>query len=135
VYFTDINEGFILERNETNVRLSYGLFSSKLAIVKERRTEPRVDIAAPAVMTPLAAVATRLNGQVLNVSFNGVKVRVPKLTNGQPRVGDVYRILSSKDLMLCEVRHCQLQAEGTDIGFRILQWSDAGELKRVTTSP
>jgi hypothetical protein len=115
--------------------LSYGLFSIKLAIVKERRAEPRVDIAAPAVMTPLAAVATRLNGQVVNVSFNGVKVRVPELRNGQPRVGDVYRILSSKDLMLCEVRHWKLQADGTDIGFRILQWSDAGELKRVTTAP
>jgi hypothetical protein len=83
-------------------------------------------------MTPLAAVATRLNGQVVNVSFHGVMVRVAELTSGQPRVGDVYRILSSRDLMLCEVRHWQLQTEGTDIGFRILQWSDAGELKRVT---
>lgn len=107
-------------------------FHSSLILVAERRTESRIVIAAPAVMTPLAAVATRLNGQVVNVSFNGVKVRVPELTRGQPRVGDIFRILSSRDLMLCEVRYWQFQADGTDIGFRILQWSDAGELKRVT---
>jgi hypothetical protein len=100
--------------------------------MKERRAEPRIIIAAPAVITPLAAVATRLNGQVVDVSFHGVKVRVAELTGGLPRVGDVFRILSARDLMLCEVRHWQLQVEGTDIGFRILQWSDAGELKRVT---
>jgi hypothetical protein len=102
--------------------------------MKEKRIEPRIAVEAPAVMTPLAAVATRLKGQVVNVSFHGVKVRVAELTNNQLRIGDVYRILSSRDLMLCEVRNWQSQSEGTAIGFKILKWSDAGELKHVTTA-
>jgi hypothetical protein len=100
--------------------------------MEERRKEPRVIVDAPAVMTPLAAVATRLNGHVINVSPHGVRIRVAEQMSGQPpRIGDVYRILTNRDRMLCEVCHCLSGADGTEIGFRIVHWSDTGELNRV----
>jgi len=79
----------------------------------------------------LAAVTTRVNGQVLNVSSQGVKVRVTKPASEAPRVGDVYRILSSKDTMLAEVCYSLARNEGTDIGFKIVYWSAIGELNRA----
>jgi len=99
--------------------------------MNERRKEPRIDVDTPAVMTPLAAVAVRLKGQVINVSSNGLKVRVCEQMERDPRVGDVYRILSSRDRMLCEVNHCRPGSGGTEIGFKILHWSEAGELKQI----
>ncbi len=86
---------------------------------------------APAVLTPLAEVAAQLTGHVINVSSHGVKVRVVNLISGQPRIGDVYRILSGRDDMLCEVSHWRSEPQDTEIGFRILHWSDTGELNRV----
>ena len=99
--------------------------------MEERRKEPRRAVDATAVITPLAAVGTRLSGQVINVSSHGVKVRLTEQMTGEPRVGDVYRILSSRDRMLCEVNHCLSGTHGTDIGFRILYWSETGELNRI----
>lgn len=99
--------------------------------MNERRRERRIDVDTPAVMTPLAAVAVRLKGQVINVSANGLKVRVCEHLDRDPRVGDVYRILSSRDRMLCEVNHCRPCGDGTEIGFKILHWSEAGELKQA----
>ena len=86
---------------------------------------------APAVLTPLAEVAAQMNGHVINVSSHGVKVRVVQLMSGQPRIGDVYRILSGRDDMLCEVSHWRSERQDTEIGFRILHWSETGELNRV----
>jgi hypothetical protein len=99
--------------------------------MEERRKEPRIDVNAAAVLTPLAAVAAQMNGHVINVSSHGVKVRVVQLMSGQPRIGDVYRILSGRDDMLCEVSHSRSEQQDTEIGFRILHWSDTGELNRV----
>jgi hypothetical protein len=42
------------------------------------------------VMTPLAAVATRLHGMVVNVSTRGVKVHFDTLLNEQPRAFSRY---------------------------------------------
>lgn len=100
--------------------------------MKERRMEPRIDVDAPAVMTPLASVSTRLTGQVINVSEHGVRIRMAEEMSAPPRIGDVYRILSSQDRMLCEVSHCMPGSDGIEIGFRILHWGETGELKRVT---
>jgi hypothetical protein len=102
--------------------------------MRERRKEPRVEVDAPAVMTPLAAVATRVNGQVLNVSTGGLRVRVPKSVLRHLRVGEVFRIHSTRDLMLCEVCYAEPRNEGTDIGFRIVYWSAIGELNRAVKS-
>ena len=82
-------------------------------------------------MTPLAAVATRLRGVVVNVSTRGVKVHFETLLNEQPRAGDVYRVQSGDDLMLCEVRHCDVAGKGADLGLEILHWVSAGELSRL----
>jgi hypothetical protein len=100
-------------------------------IMDERRSEPRIDVKAPVVMTPLATVTTRLSGHVVNVSGRGLKVRVDGGLNGKPASGEVYRVQTGDDLMLCEVRNWQLEGEGAAIGFQILHWGDLGELNRV----
>jgi len=97
----------------------------------ERRSEPRIDVKAPVVMTPLATVTTRLSGHVVNVSGRGLKVRVDAGLKGKPASGEVYRVQTGDDLMLCEVRNWQGEGEGGAIGFQILHWGDLGELSRV----
>ena len=98
--------------------------------MSERRSEARTEVQATAVLIPLAEVSKRVKGQVLNVSPHGVKVRLPKLPTGQLRSGDVYRILSNRDLMLCEVRNWRSQMGATDIGLKVIHWGDSGELKK-----
>lgn len=99
--------------------------------MKERRRETRCKVDSPAEVTPLAAVNQRLSGQVINVSARGVRVRVDQPLSGNPRVGDVYRVLSSNDRMLCEISNWLPNGESTDMGFRILHWSDMGQLNRI----
>ena len=83
-------------------------------------------------MIPLAAVGAHLNGQVVNVSSAGVKIRVAQQMAVKPRIGDVYRIVSSQDRMLCEVTHWIPSPDGLEIGFKIVYWGDQGALKRLT---
>src|SRR5579862_8096239 len=99
--------------------------------IKERRSEPRTEAGAKIVMTPLAAVATRLHGIVVNVSPRGVRVRFATLLNVHPKAGEVYRIQSGNDVMLCEVRYCEFAGEGADVGLEILHWVKAGELNQL----
>ncbi len=87
--------------------------------MQERRREKRCKVDAPAEITPLATVSARLIGQVINVSSRGVSVRVTQPLTTLPRVGDVYRVLSTNDRMLCEIIHLLSNGESTDIGFRI----------------
>jgi PilZ domain len=98
---------------------------------EERRSEPRIQARTPVVVTPLAAVATRLHGSVVNVSPNGVRVHFDVLFDEEPRPGDVYRIQSRHDLMLCEVRYFEVAGSGADLGLQIVHWGEAGELKRL----
>src|SRR5580704_8981522 len=99
--------------------------------MQERRRETRCKVDAPAEITPLATVSARLIGQVINVSSRGVSVRVTQPLTTLPRVGDVYRVLSTNDRMLCEIIHWLSNGESTDIGFRIVHWSDPGHLNRL----
>ena len=99
--------------------------------MEERRSEPRIESSASVVVTPLAAVATRLHGRALNVSRRGVSVHFDTLLNELPRAGEVYRVQSGDDLMLCEVRHCRAAEKGSDLGLEIVHWGNAGELKRL----
>jgi hypothetical protein len=85
----------------------------------ERRTEVRTDVKVVAVMIPLAEVSKRVKGHVINVSPHGVKVRLPKPPS-ELRSGDVYRIHSNRDLMLCEVRNWRSEMGVTDIGLRVI---------------
>jgi hypothetical protein len=99
--------------------------------MQERRRETRSEVDAPAEITPLAKVSARLTGQVINVSSRGVRVRVAQPLTSLPRVGDVYRVLSTNDRMLCEIIHWLSNGESTDIGFRIVHWTDPGPLNRL----
>lgn len=99
--------------------------------MEERRRDPRCQVDAPAEITPLATVSTRLSGHVINVSARGLRVRLAQPLSGRPRAGDVYRVLSSTDRMLCEVSHWLSNGDSTDIGFRILHWSDMGQLNHI----
>jgi hypothetical protein len=98
---------------------------------KEQRSEPRIEANAPALMIPLANVAIRLSGRVLNVSRRGVKVHVDEPLAGYPRTGDVYRVLSGNDVMLCEIRHYQLLGESAEVGFQIVHRLSRGELNSL----
>jgi hypothetical protein len=99
--------------------------------MEERRNESRAEVDSAAVLTPLAAVANRLGGQIVNVSSRGVKVHLAELLTTPPRVGDVYRIVSDRDTMLCEVRYSESRKDATDIGFQILHWREMGQLNLV----
>jgi hypothetical protein len=99
--------------------------------MKERRSEPRIEAGAAVVVTPLAAVATRLHGSVVNVSMQGVRVHLEAGLKVPPRAGDVYRIQSRDDLMLCEVRYFEVAEAGADLGLQVVSWRNAGELKRL----
>jgi hypothetical protein len=99
--------------------------------MQDRRREIRCKVDAPAEITPLATVSTRLTGQVINVSSRGVRIRVDQPLTSRPRVGDVYRVLSSDDRILCEIIHWLSNGESTDIGFRIVHWSDRGQLNHI----
>jgi hypothetical protein len=97
----------------------------------ERRSEPRIETSTSVVMTPLAAVTTRIHGSVVDVSARGVRVHFDKDLKNLPRTGEVYRVQSRDDIMLCEVRHAQAADAGADLGLKIVHWGDAGELKRL----
>jgi hypothetical protein len=81
-------------------------------------------------MTPLAAVDTRLHGSVVNVSTRGVRVHFDTRLKEMPRAGEVFRVQSRDDVMLCEVRHSEAAEAGSHLGLKIVYWGDAGELKR-----
>jgi hypothetical protein len=97
---------------------------------EDRRSEPRIAARAKVVVTPLSAVTTRLHGSLVNVSTRGVRVHFDTKLD-QPRAGEVYRVQSGDDLMLCEVRHCAVADASADLGLKIVLWSKAGELKRL----
>ncbi len=99
--------------------------------MEERRAVARIDAAVPVVVTPLSDVATRWPGRVMNLSRYGVKVHVEAIPGQLPRPGDAYRVQSGKDVILCEVRHYQIEDEGSNLGFKIIHWGSAGELDRL----
>jgi hypothetical protein len=99
---------------------------------EERRSEPRIEASASVVITPLAAVGTRFYGSVVNVSAGGVRVHCDAQLKELPRAGEVCRIQSRGDLMLCEVRNSAVAQAGADLGFQIVHWADAGELKLLS---
>lgn len=101
--------------------------------MNERRREQRFYVAAPAALKPVGSVAASLQGEVVDVSGHGVRVRVAGLT-ATPKAGDLYRILSSDDRMLCQVAHTFPGAKGTDIGFKIVYWSETGKLNQVVAN-
>ena len=83
-------------------------------------------------MTPLAAVATRLQASVVNVSARGVRVHVDAQSKELLRAGEVYRVQTGDDLMLAEVRNCVVDAgAGAELGLHIVYWGAAGELSRL----
>jgi hypothetical protein len=121
-----------MERLEALVEPSdAAIVTANLKSWKERRSEPRIEARASVVMTPLAAVATRLNGSVVNVSARGVRVHVPTQFKQLPRVGEIFRIQGRDDLILGEVRHAEAEEAGTVFGLQIVHWGNTGELRRL----
>jgi len=103
--------------------------------VEERRSERRIEASASVVMTPLAAVTTRLGGSVVNVSARGVRVHVDTHLTQLPRIGEVYRVQSRDDQMLCEVRNAEIDEAGAAFGLQIVYWGNSGSLRRLVTDP
>lgn len=100
-------------------------------IMKERRSEPRIAVGTSVVVTPLAAVATRLRGSVVNVSTRGIRVHFDIRMKEVPRPGEVFRVQTRDDLMLCEVRYFEDAGTGADLGLQIVHWGGVGELNRL----
>jgi hypothetical protein len=98
---------------------------------EERRSEPRAEAQASVVITPLAAVGTRFEGSVVDLSTRGVRVHLETQLQTLPRVGEVFRVQGRDDIMLCEVRHAEVSGSGADVGLQVVHWSKAGELKRL----
>jgi len=115
----------------TDSRAEAAMIASGLMKADERRSEQRIETSTSVVMTPLAAVTTRIHGSVVDVSARGVRVHFEKDLQNLPRAGEVYRVQTRGDIMLCEVRHAKAAAAGADLGLKIVHWGDAGELKRL----
>ena len=98
--------------------------------VMEQRSESQVKL-REVVITPLAAVDTRFYGSVVNVSKGGVRVHCDTQLKELPRAGEVCRIQSRGDIILCEVRNSAIAEAGADLGLQIVQWGNAGELKHL----
>jgi hypothetical protein len=99
--------------------------------VGERRSEPRIEAHASVFITPLAAITVRLEGSVVDVSTRGVRVYFHKQLKELPKLGEIYRIQSRDDTMLCEVRNAEVSGAGAILGLQIVHWSDAGQLRRL----
>ncbi len=91
-----------------------------LTDLDERMPEPRIRVGASVVVTPLASVAIRLQGSVVNVSTRGLRVHFDTRLNEQPRAGEIYRVQSRDDLLLCEVCHCEAAGAGTNLDLQII---------------
>jgi len=82
------------------------------------------------VVIPLVNVATHWRGRVINVSETGMKVHVEEaFLDRLPQRGDAYRVQTDRDVVLCEVCHCQVEDEGSNLGLRILHWGATGSLR------
>jgi c-di-GMP-binding flagellar brake protein YcgR len=100
--------------------------------IQERRQDPRIEITEALVtITPLSAVTNRVRGMVVDVSARGLKVHADGISETSLVNGDVYRVQSGDDLMLCEMRHRRFEGDSGDIGFAILHWVSAGKLNRL----
>ncbi len=75
------------------------------------------------MVIPLANVATHWHGRVINLSENGIKVHVEEaFLDRLPQPGDAYRVQTGEDILLCVVRHCQIEDDGSSLGLQILHW-------------
>jgi hypothetical protein len=100
--------------------------------IQERRQDPRIEITEALVtITPLSAVTSHTRGLVVDVSARGLKVHADGISETSLVNGDVYRVQSGDDLMLCEMRHRRFEGDCGDIGFAILHWVSAGKLNRL----
>jgi hypothetical protein len=99
--------------------------------MKERRAEPRLTVNAKVVITPLAAVTKRLHGIVVNASGKGLEVHLENGLTEAPRLGEVFRVQTGDDLMLCEVRHSTPNGAGLKLGLQIVHWAKIGQLKQL----
>lgn len=97
----------------------------------DRRSEPRIETRASVVITPLATVTTRFEGSIINVSDGGLRVHLDAQLKQLPRAGEVYRVQTQDDVMLCEVRNAEVVGAGAELGLQIVHWADAGKLKRL----
>jgi hypothetical protein len=100
----------------------------------ERRSEPRIEAGLAVVVIPLADVASRWLGQVVNVSRCGLKIHVDALLDPLPRAGDAYRIQAGEETLLCEVRRYQVEDKGGSLGLKVIRWGGSGALDRLIRS-
>src|SRR5580658_4599159 len=119
------------QRSESRVKLG----EPDIITAGERRSEPRIEASTSVVITPLAAVATRFYGSVVNVSTGGVRVHCNTQLKELPKAGEVCRVQSRGDNMLCEVRNSAVAEAGADLGLQIVHWGNAGELKHLLSEP
>lgn len=103
----------------------------KAVPISDRRKETRIEVAAAAALTPIASLDQRIRGEVVDLSPSGVRIRVSGSVDSLPKVGELYRVLSSQDRMLCRVAHTAPGDRGADIGFRIVYWNELGELSQT----
>jgi hypothetical protein len=115
------------QRSESRLKLG----EPDIITAEERRSEPRIEASTSVVITPLAAVATRFYGSVVNVSAGGVRVHCNTQLKELPKAGAVCRVQSRGDIMLCEVRNTVVVEAGAVLGLQIVHWGNAGELKHL----
>lgn len=82
----------------------------------ERRSEVRVELNEPVVVTPLGARPREpLGGMIVNMSGSGMLMKVPHPLKADTLV----RIEASNMLLLGEVAHCEPHATGFRVGILI----------------
>jgi hypothetical protein len=93
----------------------------------EQRSESRVSLSEPVIITALKNDDVNCTGRFVDLSSNGVRIK----SKADLEVGSLLRLEIGEDLMVTEVRHCVPDEGEFTAGLLILSRLEKSELKRL----
>jgi hypothetical protein len=93
----------------------------------EKRSESRVKLNQPLMLTALLNDHATSTGRFVGLSSNDMKIK----SNADLQVGSLVRLEVGDDLMMTEVRNCEPDEGEYSAGLLILSWLEKSELKRL----
>jgi hypothetical protein len=93
----------------------------------EQRSESRVGLDEPIMITPLRNDDAIFLGRFIDSSSEGMRIKL----NADLEVGSLLRLEFGDDLMMTEVCHCEPDEGEYSAGLVILSWLEKSELKRL----
>jgi hypothetical protein len=93
----------------------------------EKRSESRVKLNQPLMITALLNDHATSAGRFVGLSSNDMKIK----SSADLPVGSLVRLEVGDDLMMTEVRNCEPDEGEYSAGLLILSWLEKSELKRL----